>query len=63
MNTVDIKPAPDGEGFCLHYGKLPPAWFAHIHHAINYAMEVFPRATIRVFESESIITRVIPPTE
>ena len=58
---VDIKPSPSGDGFCLHFGSAPPAWFELQHNAIIYAQEVFPAATIRVFESDSIISQIIPP--
>src|SRR5688572_3430138 len=34
IQFVDIKPSPDGEGFCLLAGNAPPAWFALEHHAV-----------------------------
>jgi hypothetical protein len=60
---ADIKPAPDGDGFCLHVGHLPPTWFAQEAQAIAYAQELFPKATIRIFAGGGIIDRTIPPRE
>ena len=61
--VVDIKPAPDGHGFCLFFGNLPPPWFVLDVHAIGYAREVFPSATIRVFACDSVIAYTIPPRD
>lgn len=63
MEFVDIKPSPDGEGFCLIFGSAPPAWFEQEYHAIGYAQVVFPTHAIRVFASQDVIIRIIPAVE
>ena len=60
-SAVEIKPAPDGDGFCLHFGDSPPVWFAQEHHAINYAHDVYPGRPIVVYEGEGIIKRRYEP--
>jgi hypothetical protein len=59
--VVEIKPAPDGDGFCLHLGKASPIWFATEHAAVGYARDVSPGSEIIVFEGEGIIRRRYPP--
>jgi hypothetical protein len=60
-NLVDIKPAPNGDGFCLYHKSAPPEWFSQEHHAIAHAQLYFADAIVRVFASDSIIVRTIEP--
>jgi hypothetical protein len=58
--AVEIKPAPDGDGFCLRIKNSDPIWFAHEHQAIGHAQEVFPMCEIVVHYGEGILKRRNP---
>jgi hypothetical protein len=60
-DVVAIKPAPDGDGVCLFFREEKPVWFAHEHHAVNYAETVYPTFPILIFESRDVVGRRIEP--
>jgi hypothetical protein len=59
--VVEIKPAPDGDGFCLHLKGVSPIWFAFEHQAVNYAQDVYSTYEIVVYAGEGVIARKYPP--
>ena len=59
--TVEIKPASDGDGFCLHFAEAAPVWFSLEHHAISHAQEMYPWCEIVVFAGKDIIKERYQP--
>ena len=59
--VVEIKPAPDGDGFCLRFKDAAPIWFAHEHQAVNYAQDFYPVYEVIVYAGEGIIARRYAP--
>ena len=52
---IEIKPSPDGDGFCLRRGKANPMWFTHEQEAVVYAQEVFPTSEVVVYAGDEAI--------
>jgi hypothetical protein len=62
-SLIEIGPVPDGEGFFFRVRGADANWFAHEHHAIIHALEVFPECEVVVYEGEGIIKRRYPPAK
>jgi hypothetical protein len=60
LRVVEIKPATDGCGVFMHLRGAGPLWFNLEAQAISYAQEVFPRAEILVYESETLLKHRLP---
>lgn len=53
---VEISPLKDGDGFYLRIGDSTQ-WFAHEHHALGYAQEMYPEADIVLYGSDGGVRR------
>ena len=60
--VVEIKPAPDGHGFYLYRKDAPPIWFTLDHHALNYALDVYPTCEVAVYAADGCITGRYSPS-
>ena len=58
--AVEISPAKDGDGYCLQFEGFK-RWFAHEHHAIGFAQDIYPDFDIVLYGPEGGIRRRYTP--
>lgn len=57
---VEISPLKEGDGFYLRCGEITQ-WFAHEHHAIGFAQDMYPDAHIVLYGSDGGVRRRYTP--